>query len=53
MSYSVLGPGFERGVLANVTVLQLSLACAAVGLRFSGKASPTATRPAMLARRDS
>jgi hypothetical protein len=30
----------ERGELANVTLLQLALACAAVGLRLSGKAYP-------------
>jgi transcriptional regulator with XRE-family HTH domain len=39
MSYSVLGR-IERGVLANVTILQLSQACTAVGLRLSGKAYP-------------
>ena len=39
LSYSMLGR-IERGLLVNVTVLQLALACAAVGLRFSGKAYP-------------
>jgi transcriptional regulator with XRE-family HTH domain len=39
LSYSVLGR-IERGVLANVTVVQLALGCAAVGLRLSCKAYP-------------
>jgi transcriptional regulator with XRE-family HTH domain len=39
MSYSTLGR-IERGALVNVTVQHLALACAAVGLRFSGKPYP-------------
>ena len=39
MSYSVLGR-IERAELVNVTVVQVALACAAAGLRLSGKAYP-------------
>jgi transcriptional regulator with XRE-family HTH domain len=39
MDYSVFGR-LERGLLPNVTVAQLSLACSAVGLEFTGRAYP-------------
>jgi len=39
MSESTFGR-IERGRLANVTVLQLATACAAVGLKFSGRPYP-------------